>query len=557
MNAFRARLVSLTIVTALLITGGLAACGQGTSPTAVPSVAQPSAVPSPTLQVEIPSATPTERQRTLVVAYRADIVSFDPAIWYDVEGGDLLQGIYEQLVRYKPGTSEIGPWLAKSWDLSDDHTQYTFHLQEGVSFQDGTPFNAEAMKSSMERYKSIGQGPAWYLDLVQSIDAVDDHTLKVTLSEPQSNFLDLMAGLWGLKAISPTAVKAHEVDGDLAQAWLKENAVGTGPYTLQSVEWGQRYVLEKNDNYWGGWDGPHVDRIDIEIIPEISTQRMMLQQGDLDLVTHSVPFSELEAMAQTPGLKVLDFPSNQLALVILNVVRPPLDNVKVRQALAWSFPYDVVLSEVGGGHILKVNGAFPNGFEGSGVANPYHQDLDKAKQLLTEAGYPNGGFSVEWGQYPSEAAEFWKKIAQLWQADLTKLGVTLTIREIPVSVAWEEVQDPQTFVNMFAMELTPDAADPYSWATLIYRSTGAFNWGYYNSPELDQVLDTALVTVDQSQRTKLYEQVATQVMNDAAYIFVAQMKDEMVMRQEVQGIEQIPAEPWCINYYHAYLGTNP
>ena len=182
---------------------------------------------------------------TLQLAYLADMAQADPDVFYDIEGNTVILSVYEGLVKYKPDSTEIIPSLAESWEVSPDGLTYTFKLRSGVKFQDGTPFDSQAVKTSFQRRLDVGAAPSYMLEPVASMQTPDATTFVMRLKHPVAPFLHYMASSWGPKVISPKALTDH-AGKDHAQTWLNEHAVGTGPFQLTAFERGQRYELTRS-----------------------------------------------------------------------------------------------------------------------------------------------------------------------------------------------------------------------------------------------------------------------------------------------------------------------
>ncbi len=192
-------------------------------------------------------------KRPLLCWYGPPPTTLDPAVNYEQAGEPFLANVYDGLVRVEGATeATIIPWLAEKWDKTSDGLTYTFYLRKGVKFHDGTPLNAAAVKFSFERLLKLNSGAVANYDAIKKIEAIDELTVRFTLKFPYSSFLVSLTSLWGPTVVSPTAVKAHEVDNDMAQGWLAGNEAGSGPYRLESYVRNQQLVLVRNPDYWGG-----------------------------------------------------------------------------------------------------------------------------------------------------------------------------------------------------------------------------------------------------------------------------------------------------------------
>ena len=233
------------------------------------------------------------QEKVFRMPYFADIGSFDPDNAFEVGGLGAVNGIYEGLVEYKPGTTEIVGLLAKSWEVSDDQLTYTFNLADGVTFHDGTPMDAAAVKTAFERRKTNELTLSYFLWNVASMETPDAKTFVIKLGMPQPSFLDALASPWGPKVISPKALAEH-AGSDNATSWLNDNAVGTGPFKLASFARGEEIVLDRNEAYYGA--APYFDQVQLPIVPDIGQQILQLRSGEIDAVPNNYPWNQLAAL---------------------------------------------------------------------------------------------------------------------------------------------------------------------------------------------------------------------------------------------------------------------
>jgi len=311
------------------------------------------------------SASASGSASTLKLAYLADMSTPDPDVFYDIEGNTVILSAYEGLVKYKPDSTEIVPSLAKSWDISPDKLTYTFHLQDGVTFQDGTPFNSAAVKTEFERRLAVGSAPAYMLMPVASMDTPDPSTFVVTLKSVVNPFMDYMASSWGPKMTSPKAL-ADNAGTDNAQTYLKEHAVGTGPFMLTAFNRGQNYEMTRFDSYWG--PKAKFAKVDIRIIPDMGTQRLQLQSGDLDVILHSFPEAELPSVQGSTNLAVKDFSSFLQSLLYVNTNKAPFNDPMLRKAVAGAIDRDALVKEVYGSYGISAGSPYPPGILAQSLA---------------------------------------------------------------------------------------------------------------------------------------------------------------------------------------------
>ncbi len=330
----------------------------------------------------------------------------------------ILNNVYETLTRYTPtGSAEaIGPGLATDWSASDDGLTWTFHLREGVTFHDGAAFDASAVKQSVERTQRLGQCAAYLFEPISEIETPDPYTVVFKLSQPAP--LDaIMASPYSAWITSPLIA-------DKDAAWFAAgNEAGTGPYRFDRYEPGQRLVVERYEDYWGGWQPGQFDTIVFELLDDSVVAEQMLRAGQLDFANQLIITpDQMAGLDGVEGLRLDTAPSVANWIISLNHRRAPTNDLRVRQALAYSFPYTAVVANAALGKGTLAHSAVPAGVWGQDPEpQPYVEDLDKARSLLEEAGYGDG-LEITFSYEPPE-----EPTAELWQANLAKIGVTLNL----------------------------------------------------------------------------------------------------------------------------------
>ena len=312
------------------------------------------------------------------------VTTWDPSASYSTEL-TYLANIYEPLLWVNPPGSEetFTPALAESWEVSSDGLVWTFHLRKGVKFHDGEPFNAEAVKYSFERTMEMGLGAAFILSPISEINVLDDYTVQFVLKYAAP--LDrIVASAYAAWIMSP---KSAEQGRDWFEAG---NEAGTGPYKLVSWKPDEEIILEKFEDYWGGWEGPHFDKIMIKIIKEAIVMLQMLEAGEADLVTRIPPesFDEVEARED---LEILRGPSFMNYAMHINTTKPPLDNKLVRQAISYATPYEDAIEVSVAGWGRQAVGPIPYGQFGHNETESLRgADADRALGGRAEPGADEG-----------------------------------------------------------------------------------------------------------------------------------------------------------------------
>jgi peptide/nickel transport system substrate-binding protein len=472
---------------------------------------------------------------TLRLAYLADMAQADPDVFYDIEGNTVILSEYEGLLKYKPDSTEIIPSLAQSWEVSPDRLTYTFHLRTGVKFHDGTPLDAQAVKTSFQRRLDVGAAPSYMLQPVASMQTPDATTFVLRLKHPVAPFLHYMASGWGPKIISPKALADH-AGKDHAQTWANEHADGTGPFQLTAFQRGQRYELTRFDGYWG--QKAHVDKVEIRIIPDIGTQRLQLQSGDLDAILHSFPVAELASVRSNPNLQVRDFSSFLNAIIYLNTNKKPLSDPALRRALAGAIDRDSLVKEVYGPYAKPSTSTYPSGLLDPALAPVAYPPSETR---------PAAGTGKLTFAFTADDSGVHRRLAELVQQRLNAAGWSVTIKEVQLPQVFEYVNDLQAAPDMVMQTNTPDGAHPDMWARIEWYSKGGLNYLGYHSPQADRLLDKALETTDTTVSDRLYGEAGKILAQDTAIIFVADPRDVMVLRKNLTGVEHVPNYPWALN----------
>ncbi len=534
------------VVSVLVMSIVLAGCSTPQQPTEE-AVSEEAAAPE--AEEEVVETEEAEGEATFFVyASSTSFSDIDPAIsWSD--DSKVVSNCYETLTLYNtPGSEDVlGPGLAKSWESAEGDTVWTFHLQEGVTFHNGDPLNAEAVKGAIENTIEIGAGAAYIWAPVESIEAVDEYTVQFNLSYPAP--LDLVASAgYGSWIYNPNTYAEKGTE------WFNEgNCAGTGPYTIESRDRGSRLIMTRYEDYWGGWSEGQFDKIVFEVVEDPVVRQQMIEAGTADF-THEIPPDNLAALEARDDVVVYTNPSFQNLLGLINTQKPPLDDPLVRQALSYSFPYQQMIEGVMGDRATQAHGPVPAGIWGhSDDLHQYSYDLDKARELLTEAGYPDGDFDLVYTFATGDLEE--QTAGEMWKAELAKLGINLEVQAMSWESQWDlAMSDPQNAQDVFVMYWWPDYVSPVSWLYGMYRTEEEplFNLGYYSNETVDELIDTgdALSGSDREQATKLFIEAQEILVEDAASIFFYDLANTHLARADINGFIDNPAYPHVVFVYN-------
>ncbi len=460
--------------------------------------------------------TKAEAQEVLRLPMATDFDSFDPDNAFEMDGLAAINNVYEGLVEYVPGSAEIRGLLATGWEISEDGLVYTFHLVEGASFHDGTPFNAEAVVTSFKRRKDSDLILSYFLWNMENIEATDAATVVITLGMPQPSFLDSLASPWSPKVISPTALAEHAGD-DNATSWLDTNAVGTGPFTLASFDRGQGYSLERFADYHG--EPAFFDVVELPLIPEISQQVLNLQAQETDAVPANYPWAQLAALP--PGLEITAAPSTSL---IIGFVKPesPLNDPDIRAAFLTAVNPAGWVSDAYGAYGHPAKSLYPTIMLDPVTPLTFPSDEAAAKASVAE----KGPISLTIG-ISTEEANALGRVTDLMVAELAAIGIEASVTILPSGAAFG-LKDNPNGPDIYIGKLTPDALHPENQATIFFTEGAPINFYGRALPEADALVFEAGTLTDIAARNALYEEASTLYIENGLFIPFVEVDDVVV-----------------------------
>jgi ABC-type transport system substrate-binding protein len=477
---------------------------------------------------------------TLVFADLAEPTTMDPAIANANQDFTITRNVYDHLTTYRSSNpGEILPSLATKW--TQDGKTWTFTLRDGVTFHDGSAFDAEDAKASIDRILKIGQGQAYLIDSVGSTKAVDPHTLEITTKQPDAF---LAANLTHIEIVSADDVTKHAKGDDLAQDWFKANANGTGPYKFVSWEKGAQIELQRNDKWWGEWPKRPADRVIDRFVPDGTTRAQGLEGGEFDLANF-VPVDEARRIGGKPGFSLVE--GNNLfawPAIYLNTAKAPTSDPRFREALAKAFDYQAMV-EYNNGSSTVPRGPIPDWFPGSPENDlpEIKQDVAGAKSALASAGAKGEMLCA----IPSNAPEF-KFAATVLQSSAKKIGVQVKIQELPLVEALDKAKkkDSNCFVLGNAI-ISP--TDPTKFFSAHYVTGGFYNAAIIEDPKLDALVKQISTVGDEAQRKQLVTEASRKVADTHAIIWAARPKTLVPVPDRVKGYEIDPTEYINARFY--------
>ncbi len=493
-------------------------------------------------------------EREIIIPVVTESKTWDPMVGYGSGSDTVTYNIYEGLIaieRLENGTWIFKPLLATSWE-SQDNLVWTFNLREDVKFHDGTPFNSSAVVYWYERMVGVNRGPAWlYGMVIEEVEAVDTYEVKITLTEaiPAFDFKCIMSNVFGAYGfMSPTYATAHATEEDpWAEDYMYDHASGTGPYQLVSVDHGIESVWESFPDYWGGWEGDHIDKVIFKVIGDPQVQMMQFLSGDVDLYA---PTRDQIAGVQdeSPDAKLfVDKQYLSVLYIFMNMGKTgPLQDINVRKAVSHAFDYQGVIDHVYNGYARPAKGPLPQGIPHFyDETFQYQTDMTLAKEYMAQSDYPDG-FSATIVASPGQ----WEQIAEVFQTNVKEIGIDVEIQSMPYSVLWDLMSDPETAPEFTIALWYPDypTADVYLTPVFGPMATAWQNWAFYESEEVNSLLLEGRYEFDEAKRADIYKDVQEIIVEDAPTVFMLEEDRVTFLASYVEGYKRSPIHGG-VSYY--------
>lgn len=472
---------------------------------------------------------------TINVGYQP--ASLEPAVDWDTGGVTYMQAVYDRLLT-SVGAQKVvlKPDLATRWSVSNKGTVYTFYLRPNVHFHDGSVVDAAAVKFSFDRFLKAKQGSYSLFTEIKKVVAVNPSVVRFVLKYAFASFPATVAMADGPAIVSPKTVGNHTISGTGA-SYLGDHDAGSGPYELASYQHNQQIVLTAFPGYWQGWAGRHFQRIVLQWPASSSTQRLRLQQGTLDATITMTP-QDFAAVSHAAGIRVERHTALTIFDVRINTTRPGLNNVHVRRALNDAYDYNGIIRGVFQGLASKMQGVGPVGLpDFFKAAHPYTFNLSEARAELAKAGSAGKNLTITVAYLPDDTPSI--QAAQIFQADLSQIGIKANLTGIPIATYVQDVKKPSTDPDVWFGQWTMDYADDAEMYWTYYYSHNTPPIGgnvmYYKDPVTDSLLVKAQHSSSMAVAQKYWRQAMSRVYQAAPNIWTVQPQEEVALRSNIGG----------------------
>ncbi len=499
--------------------------------------------------------------KTFVFGTSGDAAKLDPGDVTDNESMERMDNIFECLVGFKPGTTEIQPWLATSWEISSDGKEVIFYLRKGVKFHDGTDFNADAVVFSFARqydsnnpYYQYGEWQAWKVlfGAIEKVVKIDDYTVKFVLRRKNAVIITSLGMMYAVAIVSPTNAEKYKEDSF-------KHPCGTGPFKF--VEWvkDDHITLEANEDYWG--EKPRLNKLIFKVIPDPSVRLMVLEVGEIQGMEYPNP-SDFNRIKTNPQLKLLTGLGMNIGYVAINTgygykddnkngVRDPnepwmktpgyfepLTKKKVRQAINMAIDKQSIVDNIFMGTAIKAKNGIPPFMLGyNDEVKDYPYDPERAKALLAEAGYPDG-FEVTLYVMPVSRAYMFDplKIGEAIQSYLAAVDIKVEFYQVDWATYLQEVAAGKHQICLLGT--TGDTGDTDDFMSIVYAPNSAAigtasNQAFYNNEEVQNLISKSLQTYDKAKRAEYYKKVQEIIHEDAPWVYIAHANQNLVFSKTV------------------------
>lgn len=480
------------------------------------------------------STTAGQKMRTdIIIGDGFDIVGFDPPDCNDGYSGTMFTMIYDRIMEFD-AEGEVQPMLAESYEMPSK-TEYIFKLREGVKFHNGDELTAEDAVFSLTRASKNPKAQANFQNVV-NIEQIDRYSFRIETSVPFAPMLLNLAHTQ-TSILNKKVVEAAEANGG---AYDEEDICGTGPMMHSEYRPNNYYKVVRFDDYWRG--ASRMTSLTRKIIPEASSQTIALEAGEIDYLG-SLNSIDIERVKANPNLKTIEMVSNNIAYMGFNTTKAPFDDARVRRALQYAANKEAIIEVLYEGYGIPCTSVFPTvGVGFNDELTGYTYDIEKARELLADAGYADG-FNFE----VTVSSDIRSRAAQLLQQDFGQINVTIDINlmEFGAMLDYLSRKDHEAWIMSWGGATNPNNTLSNNFHTDAGGPTGNRMW--YSNPEVDRMIEEAREEFDVDKRNEIYKQIQAVIMEDSPWIPLLQQTYVAGMNK---GLDGVIMHKHGARYYH-------
>jgi peptide/nickel transport system substrate-binding protein len=471
----------------------------------------------------------------LTYASTSDVVGLSPILTNDSVSANVIMQVYETLFKRNPKTMEIEPLLAESYTNPDDKT-WEITLKKGIKFQDGTDFNAEAVKYTFDKFRDpkTAAPRASLLEPIQSVNVIDDYKVEIKTKYPYGPLLAALAHT-AASIVSPEADKNSD---------LMKTPVGTGPFKFVNWTPGDQIVLEANKDYWNG--APKLKKVTFKVVPEVSTAISMLQTGKVQFID-ALPAEQIKRLESIKNVKVTKAEGTPVYYLGFNMKKAPMNNLAFRQAVAYGLDRKAYINQLNGLGVEgnSVIGPKVFGYDQSEEKVGYSYDLEKAKKLIKDNGFEGKEVKM---LVPNR--DMYMKMAEIAQSQMTEIGLKVKLETMEWGTFLDAATKGQYDVTFLGWANSTADGSELLYPNFHSDNVGSSNRISYSNKQFDQLVNESRQTIDQNARKEKLKEANELLVKDAPVIVMNQGVVTSAVDQSVKGIEIDPTGQWSLYNVH-------
>lgn len=473
----------------------------------------------------------TGAEQEIIYASTSDAIGLSPILTNDSVSSNVISQVYETLFVRNPETMEIEPKLAESYETPDELT-WVIELKEGVEFQDGTPFNAEAVKYTFDKLRDPATAAprASLLEPVESVNVIDENTVEIKTKYPYGPMLAALSHT-NASIVSPTADQAQD---------LMQDPVGTGPFQFVSWTQGESVVLEAFENYWGG--APELDQITLRVVPEVSTAISMLQAGEVSFLD-GLPSDQVDRIRSLENVEVTEQPGTPVYFMLFNFDKERFQDPELRKAMAAAVNRDVFVENLNGLGVRSDSIIGPRVFGYTEDADDGGQEYDPelAEQLVEE-----NGFGEEPIKMLVANRDNFMQMAEIAQAQLTEAGFNVEIETMEWGTFLDATSAGEYDVTFLSWSNVTGDGSELLYPNFHSDNVGASNRSAYNNPEFDELVDASRTAVDQEERLQFLIEANKLLLDENVAVVMNHGVVTAATADDVEGLKLDPNGQWSL-----------